>query len=321
MTYSEEAVRRAVRHHLPGREVLEVRHRGLWIRYIYEVFLDGGETVFLKIRPDDRWGDPSEKEAYLSELLREHGLPAPRTLAFDGTGELLDQPFIIQEKVGGRPLSHWLEVLGGTEDGRDELARVYEALGRFFRRLHAIGYGRSGWIHDWGQVLELHPNDFMFKAVVRENGAEAVRQGRLDPALHRRVAKVFEANLEYLKDHRPSLVSATLPWTIHLEKEDGRWRVTKLTDMHDMLYWDPAENLSGIKYPAYASPDPRNWEAFLAAYGAPEPEEKRLRLYQVMQAITASIGMHYPPPTPANRAWQERCLDDLPALLDLIEAL
>jgi aminoglycoside phosphotransferase len=162
------AITQAVAHHLPGRTIIAIQDRGVWLRRILEITLDDGEVVFLKMRADPQWGDLVEKEAFVCRLLQAQGLPAPRVYALDRSGTILEEPFLIQEGVGGRRLGHWLETAPA------ETEQIYYTLGQFYRRLHAVRHTHSGWITGLGDVLTFSPNDYMFQKVIIEHGQTAV---------------------------------------------------------------------------------------------------------------------------------------------------
>lgn len=310
-------IRAIVARHLPGRRVVAFRDRGVWIRHVVEIMLDGDETVYLKIRADDQGTDPCEKEAYVAELLRANGLPAPRTLALDLSCEVLPAPFIIQARLGGRPLSDLLR-----ECPPGEVLAIRRTLGAFYRRLHSIRGTASGWIYGAGQQLPFSPNDFMCREVIGTNAGELVRRGLLPEGTWQRLIRVSEQALPYLKDHDPVLVFGALPWTIYLDRDDAPggtgWRVTKLTDLHDLLYWDRAFDLAAIKYPTFGRPDAAGWAAFLSEYGA-EPDERRLLLYGLIQRVDAALGQYFAPASLSGTDWRSICLTDMESSLARLE--
>lgn len=313
MTYSVEAIARAVQSQLPGRTMAHVAYRGLWIRHTYLITLDGGELVILKVRAENDTSGITEKEAWVAGLLLSRGLPAPRTLAVDTSCTLLDQPYILQEALGGTSLYRLLPSLNPTD-----AAAVYAAVGRFYREAHAISHTRSGWIEGAGRVLEFSPNRYMHQKVIVEQGESLVQAGRLEPQTYHRVLAVFARHMPYLEDHTPSLLpGSALPWCICVEQE-GPWRVTRVMDLPDSLYWDPAFDLAMLKYPPFGQHHGAGWQAFLAEYG-PEPPERRLLLYRLMQRLDAAGGNYMAPADPANAVWADTCLSEVPSLLDAIE--
>lgn len=295
LTISIDAVDAALRHHLPGRVPQRIEDRGVWIRRIFRVELDGGDVVYLKA---DLQYPASEKEAFICRLLQEHGLPAPVVLALDTSGTLLPVPFLIQEHTGGERLG---EVL--AKSGRSHAPAIYAALGHFYQRLHAIRHDHAGWIEGDGEVLLFSPHEHQFREVIERIGAEAVSRGLLTSRSHRRLRSLWRDHLPWLKEHPPALIGGALHWTVCLARNGG-WRVTRLMDLHDVLFWDPAWDLTGIKFPVFLPPPaPADWDAFLSAYGS-VPDERRLQLYRLMQHLDAAMGNYMAPPAPENRRWQ-----------------
>ncbi len=314
-TITTESVARAVERHLPGRTARAIEDRGVWIRHNIKVTLDDGADVWVKVHVHTEWEDGSEKEAVVSRLFTAHTLPAPRVLAVDRSCEIIPQPYVIQEHVGGMRLSALWERVDPTQ-----MSCVYRALGEFYRKLHDIHYEHSGWITGTGQVLPFSPNDHMHQAQIVEGGQRAVARGLMDERTCRRLVDVMTRHLDYLKGHRPSLIHGNaFPWAIYLDRDArGEWAVAKLTDLGDVLYWDPAYDLTAIRYPPFGHPDAARWEAFVAGYG-PAPEERRLKLYLLMQRVGAALGVYSEPPRAGNEAWRQQCLRELHQVMDDID--
>jgi Ser/Thr protein kinase RdoA (MazF antagonist) len=308
-----EAVAAAIARHLPGRAIHTIEDRGVWVRHSFKITLEDGASVWVKVHVHAGWSDGSEKEAFISRLLLSHGLPAARVLAVDTSCELIAQPYLIQEHVSGTRLSVLLEQVD-----KDQAAAIYRSLGACYRRLHAIHAERSGWIEGPGRVYDISPNDHMHRAAIVEAGGRAVDQGLLAAAVHRRMMRVAERHLNYSKDHTPALIHGNaFPWAVSLEPGPA-WRVTRLMDLGDALYWDPAYDLAGLKYPPFGQEHPLRWQAFLDGYGPP-PAERRLLLYLLIQRLQAAMGDYLEPPGPGNQAWRARALLELPQILDRIE--
>lgn len=311
---TSEQVVRAVAAHLPQRTVIAIEDRGTWIRRIFRVTLDGGETVYVKI---DAALKASVKEAYVTGLLHDHGLPASDILAVDDTQTLLPAPFVIQAHVVGTRLS---DLLARHPDAATRAA-IYAAMGDFHRRIHAVHRHAAGWIDGPGIVYPGSPRAHQFQAVIVDIGAQAVAQGLISAVTQRRVQTLWDAHRDYLDTYVPSLTTGGAHrWVIYLSDEGG-WHVTKIMDLHDLAYWDPAWNLTTVKYPEFtADPDPASWAAFVEAYGE-EPEEKRLKLYLLMRRIDAGMGHYMAPPAPGNAAWMAGVWATFDALVDEVEAL
>ena len=307
-----KTVAQAVESHLDNRTVEQVEDRGVWIRHSFRVTLDGGEIVYLKL---DQSFPGSEKEAYICELLRANGLPAPRVLGVDTTCALLPAPFIVQAHVGGERLGDLLDRVGPAEK-----ESIYAALGRFYRHLHAIHHDHSGWIQGAGEVLPFSPNQHQYDEVIVRIGGEAVERGVMTASTHGRLKRLWADSIGWLDEHQPSLVGGTLPWTVYLAR-NGDWHVTKLMDLHDYLYWDPAWDLVSIRYPAFREPLLDTlWETFVAEYGS-VPGERRLKLYLLMQRIDAAMGNYMAPPALGHQGWRERTWQTFDHLLAEVEGL
>ena len=301
---TEKMVIGAVQDLLADRKVVSVENRGLWVRRNYKITLNDSAIVFLKAE-----ADPSdqlcEKEVWVCDLLRRHGLPAPHTLAFDPSCTLLPVPFILQEYIGGRKLGDLLKVVGWTEQ-RD----IYRTLGRFYRQMHTISHEHAGWIQGAGNVLPFSPHRHQYQEVMVKIGSQAVQEGLMSAEDHERLKSMWLANLDWLEDHPVSLVAAAFHWVIYLNKNSA-WRVTKLNDLIDAVYWDAAWDLAYIKYPVFQEPlDATLWADFVSGYGK-IPDENRLRLYRAMQWLDAAMGNYLEPPTPEHECWKRKAWETL----------
>jgi aminoglycoside phosphotransferase (APT) family kinase protein len=308
-----ELVVSAVRHHLPGRTVVQVEDRGVWIRHNFRLTLDGGEIVHLKL---DRAFPASEKEAHICALLERHGLPAPRVLALDATCEHLPVPFIIQAHISGERLGDLL-----ARVGRADQEGIYRALGRFYRRLHTIHHDHSGWIQGGGVVLLHSPTAHMHKHVIDQTGGQAVERRLLAAEAHRRLQRLWSEHRTWLEAHRPSLVTGgALSWAVYLAQDED-WHVTKIMDLHDLLYWDPAWDVASVRYPVFRDlPDPELWRAFASSYGS-VPDEKRLQLYRLVQHLDAAMGNYVEPAAPHHARWKANVWATFEHRLDAVEGL
>jgi hypothetical protein len=311
---AKNAVINAVEEKLIDSEVIDVLDRGVWMRHIFEVRLKDGTTVFLKADVHE-WA-PLLKEAYIAQLLHSHRLPAPDTLAVDDKRKLLGRPFIIQNAAGGTKLG---DLVGQADDraGRE----IYSALGRFYRKLHAIRNRKPGWICDGeGSIFAGSPTEEHFEDVIVSNGRQAVEQGLLTENTYRRLARLWNKNLRMMSAHAASLVTGgAFPWSVYLGQAGGQWEVRKIMGLNDLLYWDAAWDVASIKYPVFMPIPPAGWwEAFCVAYGK-VLNEKRLLLYHLMQRLDAAMGMYLEPKTGENRAWADDAWSAFDGIMDVIE--
>jgi hypothetical protein len=308
-----EAVARAVHVHLPSHKIQHIEDRGQWARRLFKVTLDDDHDIFVKIHVQSGWLDSTIHEAQVVQMFQDHGLPAPHVLVVDTSCEMLPYPYLIQEAVGGTRLDVLLESV--TED---EAEAIYETVGDLYRRMHAIHYARAGvWNGSPAKTLGVHPNDYMYRAEIVEGSSKrALDGGHITPATYARAVAVWAEHLGYLKAHQPALIHlSAFPWTIYLTSERGRWRVSKLTSLGDVLWWDPAYDVACLRYPPFGAMTKARWAAFLRGYGQ-EPENKRVKLYAVMQHLCAAMGVYMEPASARNAAWTSHALASLDGLLD-----
>ncbi len=306
-----EKIKAAIQKYLPDRSVHAIHDRGVWERHIMEVELDRHERVFFKIETSDLNMTGFEVEGV--KLFQRHNLPTPRILAVDTSREIFPGPYIIQESVGGTRLGTLLETVD-----EDQVIQIYEALGSFYQKMHAIKSERSELLVPFPGAPS--PAEFMFQAeIIGGSGKQAADQGMISQSTYQRLVQLWQKNLNHLKEHQPTLIhTSPFLWTIYLERDNLEWHITKLSPMAEIMWWDPAYNLAFLQYPPFGSYQPSRWQAFLRTYGA-EPERKRILLYLVMQKLCAAMGVYKAPKTEQNQIWAEKCLSDVDLILDEIE--
>jgi hypothetical protein len=306
-----DGIKQAVSKHLPGRTVQGIKDRGVWERQIFEVTLDEDEIVYFKIQLTD-W-NMTGFEVKGVQLFKEHGLPTPKILAVDYSCEILPHPYLIQEWRGGKRLGTLLEIVDEVD-----AEHIYETLGYFFRCMHNIHNERSELLIPFPNSP--NPNDYMYQAeIVGGSGKKALEEGRITQESYNRAVALWDENLDYLKDHQPSLTSSSpFLWSIYLEFDDQGWSVTKISPMAELGWWDAAYNLAFLKYPPFGQVSASYWEAFLRGYGT-EVERKRMLLYLIMQRLCAAMGIYKAPQNTYNDTWAKNCLVDFDAILNEIE--
>jgi hypothetical protein len=251
-------------------------------------------------------------------MLEPRGLAVvPRVLAVNSKCTLLPRPYMIQARVGGTRLTAWLR------QTPDKGPAIYEAVGRLYAQIHAVHGPRDGlWNGStpdkpWGD-----PTAYMFQAeIVEGSGKAALEAGFISASTYERAVQLWNANLNFLRSHQPSLVHiSAFPWTIYLQPDRDGWRIAKLTAVGDFLWWDAAFDVAALRYPLFGEMRTAWWAGFLVGYGD-EPERRRLLLYAVMQRLCAVMACYMEPETDDNAAWREHAFDDLVEMLDEIESL
>lgn len=286
-------INNAIEKHLKGLHVKKIVDRGEWVRHHFDVTLNNGTSVLFKLITHPEWGGIKE-EYNVVKMMKKHNLPAPKIFAVDETCQYIDYPFLIQEKVDGRKLGDLLEVVSS-----EDKIEIYRQLGHFYKRLHSIKGCQSGlWAEDNPTEVKypLSPNDYMFNAeILNGSGQLAYKNSLITKKQYDEIIKLWNDNMEYLKNHEPSMVhiSAFL-WNIYLEKKSNYWGVTKILSLGDVMWWDKAFDIAILKYPPFGEFDKSCWKAFLSSYGE-EPEEKRILLYSIMQRLCTSMGVYMEP--------------------------
>jgi hypothetical protein len=315
---SNKMVKEAITKHLPGRTVHKIINKGKWIKHNYQIVLDNGDVIFLKLKVHPEWGD-LKHEVKVVELLNENAISVPRVLAIDYSCSILPYPFLIQEGGEGIRLGMLLE-----KESEDEIIKIYKALGQFYRKMHSIHFHTSGlWSDNPGEILyPVSPNDFMFNAeIVNGSGKKALEEGLISENTYKRAVSLWSRNLSYLKDHQPSLVHVSpFLWSIYLSKKENIWYVTKVTALGDIMWWDAAYDLALLQYPPFGNYVSTRWEAFLQEYGS-IPERKRVLLYSILHRLCAVMGVYMEPETKGNERWKLECIRGLDALMDEIESI
>lgn len=307
----------AVKKYIPRCSIQTIEDKGTWIKKIFEITLDTGEVVFLKLKVHPEWGD-LEHEIAVEKLFNDNGLPAPHTLAFDMSCEILPYPFVFQKRLDGIRLN----TLISQSSKKDRLA-IYKNIGCLYRQMHSIKNDCSGlWGDNPQKILyPISPNDYMYQAeLINGSGKAALEQGRITCETYNRAGELWAKNIEYLKDHQPVLIHGSpFIWTIYLNELEGDWKVTKLMSLGDVMWWDAAYDIAFLLYPPFAEVGEEEWKAFEKGYGE-LPSSKRILLYAMMQRLCAAMGVYMEPEMPQNEKWRENCLKDVDEFLNEIES-
>lgn len=308
----------AIREYMTGCKIRSITDRGIWIHHHYEVVLDNGMTVFFKVGEKPEWSDVKH-EADVTKFFIANDLPVPRTLAVDTSASILPYPYIIQEKIGGTRLCNLLNQVNSEEQ-----PSIYEVIGKLYRKIHNIKNARSGLWGDSPRTIRypISPTDYMFHAeIIDGSGKKALLEGRISQRTYQRIVTYWQDNLDYLKNHQPSLIHfSPFLWNIYLDKTDNEWQVTKLMALSDVMWWDAACDLAELQYPSFGEFNKANWDAFLKGYGT-IPDRKRILLYAVLQRLCAVMGIYMAPKMEGNEAWAEQRISDVESYLNDIESL
>lgn len=304
-----------MKRHFPDNVITNIKDRGNWVKNIVEITLEDSKTVFLKIQTNPEWTSVKH-EANVVEFFKLNGLPAPSILAYDYSCEIISYPYIIQEGISGTKLQDVIR-----NHSEDDIIKVYKIIGEFYKTLHGFKNDSSGL---WGNtprdiLYPIAPNDFMLKAeIINGSGKKARDRGFISDVTYNRIISIWEKNIDYLKDHEPSLVHISpFLWNIYFNKLEDNWIIVKIMSLGDVMWWDTAYDLATIKYPPFGEFNQSRWDAFLDGYGE-VPEIKRLCLYELMHYLCTMMGVYLEPKTEENYNWKNRKLANMDKHLNCI---
>lgn len=162
----------------------------------FDVVADGGTVVPLILqreRPGSVGGGALEVEARLLRAAYAGGVPVPRLVAADASGEVLGAPYLLTERVEGETIPRRILRDPALASARERFAAD---CGRILASIHALPL--SG-------VPELPRRDELQELV-----------GHLDNALH--PSPAFELALLWLRENRPPAVD---PVVVHGDFRNG----------------------------------------------------------------------------------------------------
>ncbi|WDV46466.1 aminoglycoside phosphotransferase family protein [Clostridiaceae bacterium M8S5] len=282
-----------------GLRVINITDRGQWIRHHYEVELSNSKTVFFKLITHQEPTGGLRHEHNVVNILKNNQLPAPEVLMIDESCQYIEKPFLVQTRVGGKRLGDILMTVS-----IEEKIEIYREIGKFYRKLHSIKGKKSGVCSDkdlFEVKYPISPNEYMYKAeILNGSGKLAYEKGLISKELYNGIISLWEDNMEYLKDHQPSLIHmSAFFWNIYLEKSET-WKVTKILSLGDVMWWDEAYDIATLKYPPFGELDKEVYKGFLSEYKK-EPEEKRILLYSIIHRLCEKMGVYLEPDKYKNK--------------------
>ena len=313
---TESDVLRLAQSHFPDNTISWIEDLGTWVRHNFRVHFTDRKAIVYKFNINTDWLDSSVHEYRVSEIFEKNGLPVSPVMVVDDTLQEIDHPFVAVEQGSGDRLDRLMHLRPD-----DEIKSMYQAIGRFYRKLHSIKGQQSGvWVNNPDELFEVSPTDYLFEnEIVGGSGEALVQKGTLSKLLHQRIIDVWRANLDYLKNHQPVMVHGSpFPWTIYLLKEGPGWQVSNITGLGDTFWWDAAYDLTFLLDPPFTFMfDP--WRiAFLQGYGI-KPEVRRLLLYRLLQTLCAVNNVYMEPKHDQIETWKQAAMHSIPGILKSLE--
>jgi len=313
---TESDVLRLAQGHFPENTISWIEDLGIWVRHNFRVHFSDRKAVVYKFNHNPDWIDSNVHEYRVTEILEKNGLPVSPVLVVDDTLQEVGTSYVAVEQGEGDRLDRLMHLRPD-----DEIKLMYQAIGRFYRNLHAIKGEKSGvWVNDPEELFDISPTEYLFEnEIVGGSGEALVKKGSLSKLLHQRIIDVWRANLDYLKEHQPVMVHGSpFPWSIYLIKGGSGWQVSNITALGDTFWWDAAYDLTFLLDPPFTFMfDP--WRiAFLQGYGA-KPEVRRLMLYRLLQTLCAVNGVYMQPEQEQSETWKQAALHAIPGVLKSLE--
>jgi hypothetical protein len=131
-------------------------------------------------------------------------------------------------------------------------------LGKFFGKMHTIHHTISGMLtKDPYKVRfpNINPTDYMFNTEIKNGGGRKANElGLLPDNTFNKINELWEENLEFLKEHRPTLIHySPFCWNLSFLKNNGKWQVSKMMALGDVLWWYSMVNVAYLRYRPYYS--------------------------------------------------------------------
>ena len=313
---SETDVLRLAQSHFPENTISWIEDLGIWVRHNFRVHFSDRKAVVYKFSVNPEMADSSVHEYRVTEILDKHGLPTSPVLVVDDSMQEIPYPYIAVEQGPGDRLDRLMRLKPD-----DEITMMYKGIGQFYRKLHSIEGKDSGvWGNDPEQLIPISPTDYLFEnEIISGSGKDLADKGILNKLLYQRIVDVWQANLSYLKNHKPVLVHGSpFPWTMYLEKVGQNWQMTRISGLGDTFWWDPAYDLTFIIEAPFAFMYDKWRIAFLQGYGT-KPEVRRLMLYRLLQILCSVNNVYMQPKMEQSETWKQSALHAIPGLLKSLE--
>jgi len=219
------------------------------------VFSLGGREYILRIAPPSDDGLLFYEKGMMATepithrlILEQTDLPVPRILAYDDSGSIIPNRFLIMEKLPGQPLSE-------LNLSTNLLQKILVELGVMVRKLHSIKGEKFGYT---GPNKVMEPRDNwadafleMMDRILRDLvGAGIYSAAEADEAM-----KIFQR-------HRPHLENISTPSLLHMDiwqenilvGDDNR--ITGIVDIDRSTWGDPELefailDICGLSYPYF----------------------------------------------------------------------
>jgi aminoglycoside phosphotransferase (APT) family kinase protein len=230
---------------------------------VFHVATTSGRDLVLKAYSDAfRW--KLEKEVYVYDLVRRHGVdaPVPEILATDDSKALFSYNFALMTKCEGRNVLSLLDELSNLD-----LEAVNRQIGAILRRLHDVTFDEFGYVGVSG-VVEPHATNTAYMTFQFEKKLGEFDRLGGDAELRQHTERYVTERSELLVAcPRASLCHDDChEGNVLVLPRDGSWRVSALLDFENVVAGDPLLDLA--KAHCYSRrPSEDNLNALVEGYG------------------------------------------------------
>ncbi len=248
------------------------------------------------------------KEAYLLRLLTsETGVPVPRPLHLDDSLTLVPQPWMLQTRLPGEPLS---EVIHSLDQW--ELESVAYEMGRYMAHLHQIKLDFFGDFYTPELGITLHEQEAVLSWIDELVNA-GLAQKTLPTALAQSIRQVLQAGHLFNAPRACLIHDHYTPQNIMVERGLTDYHMIGVLDWTEALGGSPERDMSRVFN--WPWPHPQNVQkGFLDGYTESAEIDaqfwRRLRIYQIADHLE-HLGQSDGTANPARLDAIERLLADL----------
>ncbi|MGN0425702.1 MAG: phosphotransferase family protein [Acetatifactor sp.] len=283
---TKETILRMAKGAFPEKEVKSITEltEGMCNVAYRIVFHDDSESI-LKIAAKDRSGNTSneiglmEAEVTAMQLVREHTqIPVAKVYRYDTSRTLCDGDYFFMEKMPGESLSGIKYSFA-----EEELAKIYEEIGRYSKQLTAIENSTFGMLGDERRFHTLY--DFV----------RYMLGNLIYDAKNRNIDILFDGDelLDSLASDQWAFETVEHATLVHWDMWEGNvfvenGRVSGIIDWERAMWGEPFMD-DRFRYHS------RN-QAFLTGFGQTEfseTEKRRLRWYDIILYLTMMIEVFY----------------------------
>ncbi len=251
-----------------------------WFNSAYKIETQKGRRAVLKIAPPkDILVMQYEKDIMKAEvdvmnlLLEKTAIPIPKVLAYDTSGNVIEQEYYIMEMLDGKPYNHVKENM--TESARQE---VEEVLGKYNKQINSVTSDKFGYFADCHKKYDTWHECFSSMIDITLQDAEKFNVD---------IGEKYEKLADMVKGLKEVLNVISQPKLTHWDLWDGNvfvkdGKITGIIDFERSLWGD---NLMEVYFYNYDN------KAFCRGYNTDESDMKHFDLRTALYGYYMALIM------------------------------